>query len=157
MDESIGLKEHHAFVERMKTLLRQTGLPWYGAQARMAEITELSPKAVSKWFTEHTYPSRQSAHLLAKHFGVTPGWILFGDETGQREEADRGEEDFEELADQAKSIGFSYSNARYLREICDDAVGELKASVETTFSTQNKNGVKTKRLTISIEIVDDSK
>lgn len=64
------------FSDRLSGLLEKSG----ESQAALAEAVGVRPQAVSKWL-KNGHPNAQTAKRLARHFGVSTGWLLWGDES----------------------------------------------------------------------------
>lgn len=48
----------------------------HGSQAAIAEALDVTPMAVSKWFTGKTFPSRRTSQRIADDLGVSLGDVF---------------------------------------------------------------------------------
>lgn len=75
-----------AFVGRLKQALDAKGIPQWGAGARLAKITSVTPKAVSKWLNGESIPGAAKMLTLANALDVKVEWLQHG--SGQGPESD---------------------------------------------------------------------
>lgn len=68
-----------AFAQRLKTAIAAEGMEEWGAQARIAKETGVTPKAVSKWMNSESMPSAAKLLALAKLLNVRREWLQYGD------------------------------------------------------------------------------
>lgn len=67
------------FVARLKRALANAGIAEWGAGARLAKITGVTPKATSKWINADSMPSRSHLLAIAKELQVSAEWLQYGD------------------------------------------------------------------------------
>lgn len=67
-----------AFAHRLKKALEHKGIPSWGAGARLAKMTEVTPKASSKWLNGEAMPGGAKMAALAKGLGVRIEWLEYG-------------------------------------------------------------------------------
>lgn len=68
-----------AFAQRLKTAIAAEGMEEWGAQARIAKETGVTPKAVSKWMNSESMPSAAKLLALARLLNVRREWLQYGD------------------------------------------------------------------------------
>ena len=71
-----------AFVARLKLALDAKGIPQWGAGARLAKITSVTPKAVSKWINGESIPGAAKMLTLANALDVRIEWLQHGSGQG---------------------------------------------------------------------------
>lgn len=71
-----------AFVARLKASLAAHGIDQWGAGARLAEITKVTPKASSKWLNGETMPGPAKMLAIADALGVRVEWLQHGSGEG---------------------------------------------------------------------------
>lgn len=71
-----------AFVGRLKQALDAKGIPQWGAGARLAKITSVTPKAVSKWLNGESIPGAAKMLTLANALDVKVEWLQHGSGQG---------------------------------------------------------------------------
>lgn len=67
-----------AFVIRLKKAAEYANTPAWGLGARLASITNRTPKAASKWLNGESMPSRASMQAIAEAFKVRLEWLQYG-------------------------------------------------------------------------------
>ncbi|WP_397453930.1 S24 family peptidase [Pseudomonas sp. NA-150] len=67
-----------AFVARLKKSLAAHGVDQWGAGARLAEITKVTPKASSKWLNGESLPGPVKMRAIADYLGVKIEWLQHG-------------------------------------------------------------------------------
>lgn len=67
-----------AFVARLKQSLASRGVDDWGAGARLAEVTKVTPKAASKWLNGESMPGPAKMRAIADFLGVKIEWLQFG-------------------------------------------------------------------------------
>lgn len=71
-------KIRNDFAKRLDLACKQQGLPEKGRGVKLAEVCQVTPKAVSKWLNGETMPSTTNIYVLAKFLSVTPEWLTYG-------------------------------------------------------------------------------
>jgi len=67
-----------AFVRRLKQSLSSKGVDEWGAGARLAEVTKVTPKAASKWLNGESMPGPAKMRAIADFLSVKIEWLQFG-------------------------------------------------------------------------------
>lgn len=67
-----------AFVARLRKSLSAKGVDEWGAGARLAEVTKVTPKAASKWLNGESMPGPAKMRAIADFLGVKIEWLQFG-------------------------------------------------------------------------------
>lgn len=67
-----------AFVARLKQSIANKGVEEWGAGARLAEVTKVTPKAASKWLNGEAMPGPAKMRAIADFLGVKIEWLQFG-------------------------------------------------------------------------------
>lgn len=71
-----------AFVARLKKSLAARGIDLWGAGARLAEMTKVTPKASSKWLNGESMPGPAKMQAIAQALGVKVEWLQHGSGEG---------------------------------------------------------------------------
>jgi phage repressor protein C with HTH and peptisase S24 domain len=71
-----------AFVSRLKKSLAEKGIDQWGAGARLAEMTKVTPKAASKWLNGEAMPGAAKMQAIAENLGVRIEWLQHGSGDG---------------------------------------------------------------------------
>lgn len=66
------------FASRLKKSLAEKGIDQWGAGARLAEMTKVTPKAASKWLNGEAMPGPAKMHAIATQLGVRVEWLQHG-------------------------------------------------------------------------------
>ncbi len=67
------------FAERLKKAMADKGLPEWGAGARLAKITGVTPKATSKWLNGEAVPGPANLLAIAEELCVRREWLEYGE------------------------------------------------------------------------------
>jgi transcriptional regulator with XRE-family HTH domain len=106
-----------AFVARIKKALSAKGVDEWGAGARLAEVTKVTPKAVSKWLNGESMPGPAKMRAIADFLDVKIEWLQFGS----------GEEPTLLAADNSQVAGQKKTPADLIREmLAGKSLGEEK-------------------------------
>ncbi|MNK95997.1 putative HTH-type transcriptional regulator [compost metagenome] len=71
-----------AFASRLKKSLAEKGIDQWGAGARLAEMTKVTPKAASKWLNGESIPGAAKMQAIAENLGVKIEWLQHGSGEG---------------------------------------------------------------------------
>ena len=71
-----------AFASRLKKSLAERGIDQWGAGARLAEMTKVTPKAASKWLNGESIPGPAKMQAIAENLGVKIEWLQHGSGEG---------------------------------------------------------------------------
>jgi len=71
-----------AFASRLKKSLAEKGIDQWGAGARLAEMTKVTPKAASKWLNGESIPGPAKMQAIAAHLDVKIEWLQHGSGDG---------------------------------------------------------------------------
>lgn len=77
------------FAARLDIACKRKNLPEKGRGKVIADILEITPKAVSKWFNAETLPTQANIYVLADFLGVTKEWLTYGDKNASIEKIEK--------------------------------------------------------------------
>lgn len=131
-----------AFASRLKKSLAEKGIDQWGAGARLAEMTKVTPKAASKWLNGESIPGAAKMQAIAENLGVKIEWLQHGSGEGPGPLVDRSDGESSTAADKLRQMlaGKSLGEDRLQKLLAVAEGNEAEGTVEVLVSDAYRPG-----------------
>lgn len=131
-----------AFASRLKKSLAEKGIDQWGAGARLAEMTKVTPKAASKWLNGESMPGAAKMQAIAENLGVKIEWLQHGSGEGPGPLVDRIDGESSTAADKLRQMlaGKSLGEDRLQKLLAVAEGKEAEGTVEVLVSDAYRPG-----------------
>ncbi|AVX90015.1 propanediol utilization protein [Pseudomonas koreensis] len=131
-----------AFASRLKKSLAEKGIDQWGAGARLAEMTKVTPKAASKWLNGESIPGAAKMQAIAENLGVKIEWLQHGSGEGPGPLVDRIDRESSTAADKLRQMlaGKSLGEDRLQKLLAVAEGNEAEGTVEVLVSDAYRPG-----------------
>ena len=131
-----------AFASRLKKSLAEKGIDQWGAGARLAEMTKVTPKAASKWLNGESIPGAAKMQAIAENLGVKIEWLQHGSGEGPGPLVDRIDGESSTAADKLRQMlaGKSLGEDRLQKLLAVAEGNEAEGTVEVLVSDAYRPG-----------------
>ncbi|WP_426160221.1 LexA family transcriptional regulator [Pseudomonas sp. TSRC2-2] len=131
-----------AFASRLKKSLAEKGIDQWGAGARLAEMTKVTPKAASKWLNGESIPGAAKMQTIAENLGVKIEWLQHGSGEGPGPLVDRIDGESSTAADKLRQMlaGKSLGEDRLQKLLAVAEGNEAEGTVEVLVSDAYRPG-----------------
>ncbi|MFJ2680948.1 LexA family transcriptional regulator [Pseudomonas sivasensis] len=131
-----------AFASRLKKSLAEKGIDQWGAGARLAEMTKVTPKAASKWLNGESMPGAAKMQAIAENLGVKIEWLQHGSGEGPGPLVDRIDGESSTAADKLRQMlaGKSLGEDRLQKLLAVAEGNEAEGTVEVLVSDAYRPG-----------------